>query len=185
MIKAQEQVMKVLDQEVKVKNWIPYKDKVSAAEDIVAIATIMDENLGVMCWTYLFPAANMYVRLKYYTEYDVSKFDGEDWLNDVMDAVDKYDMSDFLEFVNEDFSNVTKIAYDMMATVKELFEKEHSLAHKAMQSFAFLFDGKDVTETLAEAREVSEQMIDVLGGKKPAGGKLIDMSQYAKKPGKK
>lgn len=176
--------MEYIGQTIKVQSFIPYKTKVEAAQELVAIGAIFDEKLGIAYWSHMYEAATRYVRLKYYTDFDLTAYEGAEGLYLLMDRTDTEDSTELDNAVGEDFDTVRNLAWDIYHNVKYVFEHEHSLGQKVLGSFGFLFDGKDITESLAEAREISEKMIDTLGAAKK-GGNVVDMSQYAKKPDKK
>ena len=172
--------MVVLGQEVLVTDRIPYKDKMEAAQEYAAKATVFDEELG---WAYDSPLRNAiehFIKLKYYTGLDMSQYEDYDGLCQMMDDIGEHPIKDVLEFIHDDWDELYDMAYDMQLNVERAYEKQHSLEHQIKTSFGFLFDGKDLTQTLAEAREVNEQMIDHLGALAKQN-KPIDMSEYAKK----
>lgn len=175
-----ERSLTVLGQEALVKDRIPYKEKMEAAEEYAARATVFDEELG---WAYDSPlgdAIEKYIRLKYYTNIDMSKYDDYDGLCQMMDDIGEYPIEEFENATQKDWNILYELCWMLQSNAETAFEKEHSLAHRIKTSFGFLLDGKDLTQSLAEAREVNEQMIDHLGALAKQN-KPIDMSEYAKK----
>lgn len=183
--------MVLLGQEVNVTNWIPYARKIEAAKEYVATAYSFYEDAGVVCLNHMDTAVVLMIQLKYYTDMDVSKYVSEEDLCDLMDAADENRgaIDEFCAFIRED-SNV--IFYDIAEKIEwateKIYEQEHSIGHKIMKSFGFLFDGKDIAQTLAEGREVSEQMVDHLGAIAKAKDILaanakepVDLSEFAKR----
>lgn len=76
----------------------------------------------------------------------------------------------------------------MFANARDAYAAKNSLTEAIHKSFGFLFDGKDITETLAETQAVSGQMLDVVdqlnkaakksdGGKIKAGGNVINIAK--------
>ena len=141
--------------------------------------TVFNDEAGVAYESYLTDAFECYIRVKYYTDADLSKYIGEDWIFDFMDDYQNGDASQLVEATDDDWDDVLHMAFKLHITACDTFASEHSLATKVLKSFAFLFDGRDLTETLAQAREVNEQMIDHLG--EIAKAKPVDLAQYSKK----
>lgn len=171
----------VLGQETLVKDRIPYKEKMDAAEEFAALATVFNEELGIAYDSPLSDAVEKYILLKYYTGIDMSAYAEYDGLCQMMDDIGEYPIDDLGSVVQEDWRVLWDLCYQVRSSVEAAFEKEHSLAHRIQTSFGFLFEGKDLTQTLAEAREVNEQMIDHLGAIAQVKTQPIDMAQYAKK----
>ena len=171
--------MVILGQEVQVKNRLTYMEKLEAAEEHVARIGVFDEENGLCYITHLERAIQMFTKLKMYTSLDMSEHEGLNGLCTLMDKLADEDITEFEAFVHDDFDVLMDLADNLWYNVAAVFEKTHSLATRFEKSFGFLFDGKDLTQTLAEAREVSEQMIDHLGAIQKQAP--INMSQYAKK----
>lgn len=176
-----EKQMVVLGQEVSVKNHVSYQEKMDAAEEYVAMAAVFDEEHGVCCMSPYEDAVKKYMKLKTYAGLDMSNYNGVEGLCRLMDDIDAMPIGEFEEFVDRDWTVLNGLAYTIYYNVECVFEKEHSLEHRVKTSFGFLLDGKDLTQTLAEAREVNEQMIDHLGAIAKVKTQPIDMAQYAKK----
>lgn len=176
-----EKQMVVLGQEVSVKNHVSYQEKMDAAEEYVAMAAVFDEEHGLCYMSPYEDAVKKYMKLKTYAGLDMSNYNGVEGLCRLMDDIDKMPINEFEEFVENDWCVLRDLAYAIYYNVECVFEKEHSLEHRVKTSFGFLLDGKDLTQTLTEAREVNEQMIDHLGAIAKVKTQPIDMTQYAKK----
>lgn len=169
----------LLGQELTVKERIGYKAKADAAAELAEMMTIFNEDAGVAYESYLTDAFECYIRVKYYTDADLSKYTGKDWIFDFMDDYENSDATELCDATNDDWDKVLHMAFQLHITACDAYQSEHSLSNRVLKSFAFLFDGRDLTETLAQAREVNEQMIDHLGD--IAKAKPVDLAQYAKK----
>lgn len=176
-----EKKMVVLGQEVSVKDHVSYQQKMDAAEECVAMSAVFDEEHGLCYMSPYEEAAKKYMELKTYAGLDMSNYNGIDGLCKLMDDIDEMPIDEFEEFVEHDWRVLCDLAYTIYYNVEAVFEKEYSLEHRVKTSFGFLLDGKDLTQTLAEAREVNEQMIDHLGAIAQVKTQPIDMAQYAKK----
>lgn len=177
-----ERQMVILGQEVTVRDRISYKEKLDAAEEHVARIAVFDEENGLCYVTHLDDAIKTFTMLKVYTNMDMSEYDSLDGICELADKMAEENTDNFYEFIQRDFDALMDLSDKLYYNVMNVFEQTHSLAHRFAKSFGFLFDGKDLTETLAEAREVSEQMIDHLGAIQKTN--TIDMAQYAKKKNK-
>lgn len=187
--------MELLGQKVQVKTYLPYKEKIECAKELVSRAAVFDES-GAAYWGYLKDAVCVLLYLKAYTNADVSAYESEDGLLALMDGDglatlmdadallgrDDVELRHFVWAAREDWGKVEDLADAMFGSAAKVHEKQCSLENKIKESFGFLFDGKDLTETLAQAKDVNEQMIDHLGRiaqmKRQAP---VDMAKYAKK----
>lgn len=181
-----EKTMSLFGKESQVWSRIPYKDKLEAANKLASMMGVFDEEHGIAYVGYMEDAAKWYVRLAYYTEIDVTEYEDYDKLIELMDMIEEADMSEFEEFIKSDFDVVEDLAYTLFSNAERIFKREHSIEYNIMKSFGFLFDGQDITQTIAQARDVNAQMIDHLGAimsikTKEEENQPIDMSQFAKK----
>lgn len=178
-----EKQMSLFGKECRVKSRISYSEKIDAAQTLASKEAVFDEDRGIAYVGYMEDAARMFVRLAYYTDLDMAEYGSYDGMVKLMDMVEQEEMIDeFIDMTGCDFDTVEKLAYTIFNNARVIFEKEHSIGYRIEQSFGFLFDGQDITQTLAQARDVNEQMIDHLGIIMNAKQeKPIDLSQYAKK----
>lgn len=176
----------LLGQNVQVKKRLPYKEKVEWAKELVAKAGVFDDS-GVAYWGHLKEAVCLLIALKAYTSLDVSAYESEEGLMNLMDEDSHCACGDivdqhFLYEMKEDQKKIYALAEVMFANAAKIHEKQCSLENKIKESFAFLLDGRDLTESLGQAKDVNEQMIDHLGQiallkKQPP----VDLAKYAKK----
>lgn len=182
-------VMNVLGQETRVRKYLTYKEKLDTASELVERATVCDREAGICYEGHLTSAMIRFMQVKAYTELDVTKYEGEDGLCELMDAWHEYseDMDAFEETIDRDWYGdygVEALADQMRSNITRLFETMHSLPYKIATSFAFLLNGNDLTDSLAKASGVNEQMIGFMDALKKLpmdGQKPIDLSMYAKK----
>lgn len=183
--------IELLGQKAKVKAYLPYKEKVECAKELVSRAAVFDES-GVAYWGHLKDAVYCLFFLKAYTNMDMSAYESEEGLMRLMDedttiGSENAKLQSFMWGAHEDWKEVCKLAETMFANAAKVHEKQCSLEMKIKESFAFLLDGKDLTETLAQAKDVNEQMIDHLGEIAQAKNIIgkstipINLRQYAKK----
>ena len=143
------------------------------------MASVFNEEIGIAYMTHLEKPVEIYYTLKLYTDLDMSVYEGLDGLVTIMDTIEYETYETLREFAAKDLEVFNDMVFKLFYNACEIFEKTNSLEHNVKTSFRFLFDGKDLTETIAQARELNEQMIDSLGA--VAKQKTIDFSQYAKK----
>ena len=181
----------LLGRKVQIKKRLSYKEKVEWAKELVGKAGVFDDS-GVAYWGHLKEAVCLLITLKAYTDLDVSAYESEEGLMNLMDedshyACDDIDDQRFLFEMKEDQKKIYALAEMMFANAAKVHEKQCSLENKIKESFGFLLEGRDLTEALSQAKEVNEQMIDHLGSIAQLQSLLnkqkapVDLAQYAKK----
>ena len=133
-----------------------------AAEELAALELVLDEDLGVAYSNYMCDWYDDFIMVKYYTNADLSKYEDTE-IYDFVDDLDQNDMAKLRELADVQYSEVTDMECRLVNNVKRVFESEHSLSGRIMKSFGFLLDGRDLTESLAEAQKINEQMLEHVG----------------------
>lgn len=154
--------LNILGQTVEAVNKIPARKMAEAAEDLAALELVLDEDLGVAYSNYMRDWYDDFIMVKYYTNADLSKYEDTE-IYDFVDDLDQNDMAKLRELAGMQYSEVTDMEYRLVDNVKRVFESEHSLSGRIMKSFGFLLDGRDLTESLAEAQKINEQMLEHVG----------------------
>lgn len=151
------------------------------------MATLEDDEHGLILWSHIKEYFETALKMKWYYGMDISSYvaDGREGIAKLYDEVEA-DKEIMKSLDDTDWIDVSIMADYLFDNVSRVFEKEHSLEYAIKTSFGFLFTGKDLTESMSEAREVTEQMItqfgkimraeDVLNGKR-----VVGLEQYAKK----
>ena len=129
------------------------------------------------------------MKLKAYTNMDTSAYETEDGLMELMDATHEGREAwwSFCDAVFNDWMEIAELADVLYENLEKVHAKSCSLEQKIKESFGFLFTGEDITQSIAQAKDVNEQMIDHLGAimkaKEIMGAQKqpIDLTQYAKK----
>lgn len=162
-------------------------EKMQAAEELVDMTTVIDEEHGVVLWSHIHEYIEKALQVKWYFGMDISDYlaEGKEGIARLCDEL-KEDEEFGRALKNTDWLDVSVMADELFLNVREVFEKEHSLEHAIRTSFGFLFDGKDLTQSMSEARDVTEQMINQFGKIMKAedvlaGKRLVNLGQYAKK----
>ena len=154
--------LNILGQTVEAVNKIPARKMAEAAEELAALELVLDEDLGVVYSNYMCDWYDDFIMVKYYTNADLSKYEDTE-IYDFVDDLDQNDMAKLRELAGMQYSEVTDMEYRLVDNVKRVFESEHSLSGRIMKSFGFLLDGRDLTESLAEAQKINEQMLEHVG----------------------
>lgn len=139
---------------------ISLEKKMQMATELAQAIMMPNEHVGILTTVALYDVAVLYMIMKYYSDADLDDVATQtvfDWIvgNNAYDRV--------MDYVSDDFAYVKRIVDSMVTNFQEEFVAAHSLTHALRTSFGFLFDGRDITETLAEGREVSDQILDVVG----------------------
>ena len=187
MEKSNVKEMNLLGQKIQVKETLTYKEIIQWAQEYVARAAVLHP-AGVAYWGHLRDAVLNLTVLKALTDMDISVYETEDGLMKLADDIAEDEAyQEFLLITRNIRMDIAEMAERMYENLKLVYEKENSLENKIKESFGFLLNGEDLTETLAHGRETNEQMIEHLGAimkvKELMNGqaKPIDLSQYAKK----
>ena len=140
---------------------IPLAEKLAMANELVTFITLIDDDLEMISESHLYDVGLVYLTIKYYTDADLEDVEPSavfDWVIN-SGAYDK----DIEGIVYDDRNYVVKMASAIYINISNAYMQEHGLAHAVKKTFGFMFNGEDITETLAKSREVSETMIDVIG----------------------
>lgn len=146
---------------IHVRKHIPLEEKMMLASDMVQMTAMPDEELGIVTTSSLEEVCKLYLILKYYTDVDLEGVEAKR----VFDWIIGYDGAEreIEHIVALDYYYVEDMVYTLRDNIKAKHEARHGLAHAVKTTFGFLFDGRDITETLAESREISETMLDTVG----------------------
>ena len=162
------------DETIHVLRHIPLDQKVAMATELAEMIAIPNAEIGIMGESALYEVCLVYLVMKYYTDIDLADTDARS----VFDWVISHDAYRPIEMIIcNDLWYVTDIADRTMHNLMDEYEKQNGLTHAIKTSFGFLFNGEDITETLAKSQQVSDQMIEVVGklneaNRKPDVGKV-------------
>lgn len=180
--------MNLLGQKTQVKAELTYKEIIDYAQEYVSRAAVLHP-AGVAYWGHLRNEVFDLICMKALTNMDTSVYETEDGLMEMADRIreERPRFEEFYLHTREARGQIAEMAERMYENLKLVYEKESSLENKIKESFGFLLNGEDLTETLAHGRETSEKMVEHLGAIMKAKdvlaaqAKPIDLSQYAKK----
>lgn len=158
---------------ITVRNHISYADKVQMAQDVIENCVMIHD--GSCCYeSHMIYAERIKAMVKYYTNVPV-------------DDVDAGDVADFMinnelignvrEYIHDDWFEAEDIYVTMLNMVLDTYTDDMSLGKAVKKSFGFLFNGEDVTETMAKAELTKETLfkaLDAIGKKEQESQEKID-----------
>lgn len=151
-------------------SFIPYLQKEEMAEKLVQATAICDAD-GCSYMSYRYDLARMFLIVEYYTNIDTSDWNTEEGQASLFDYMTRYGdelLSRYEKMCENDaFKHdiaIVNSIYSRMYTAMA-FKHEHtsSLSYKIGKAFESVLNDQDIVKTLAQSREVSEKMIDMLG----------------------
>ena len=150
--------------QVKVRNYLPYAEREEAAAEYAARALIVaDEENGIVYDSYRIDIEWDYVMVKHYTNIDVDGIPTED----VFDYAKRTGLLDKIKLVTNDDTYLTLAMGDKMVfAATAAIERRGSLPYFIKNRMGYLLDAEKTAETLAQAEDLKEKMIDILGAVK-------------------
>ena len=138
--------------EITVRNHISFVEKEALVNDL-ALSTIVDHDGSCVYTSSSFEKLRLYAIAKYYTDIDVEGYEFEDVAdfiinNGLADEIDKY--------IGDDFDVVISIYWNTYYALETTYKDDGSLSKALRTSFGFLFNGEDITESLAKAEAAKD-----------------------------
>lgn len=154
----------------KVCSFIPYRQKEEMAEKLVQ-GTVICDPTGCAYMSYRYDQTRMFLIVEYYTNIDTSEWNTEDGHAALFDYMTRYGdelMSRYEkmcenEAFKHDIAIVDSIYSHMYSSLAFKHEHTSTLSYKIGKAFESVLNDQDIVKTLAQSREVSEKMIDMLG----------------------
>lgn len=148
--------------EVMVRTHIPYNEKLELAENMVeAIFMIHDDS----CWYLHFEERAIKAKLivDKYTDLDVDDVSP----GPIMDFLINNELYEKLfDAIEEDLNVVENMFVSMQEAVGYTFDDDRSLSKAIRTSFGFLFNGEDITSSLAKAEMTQNTLLDAFSALK-------------------
>ena len=140
------------------RDHIPYTDKVEMAKEIVEnYVMIHDDSCAYE--NYDIYAAIIRMIIKYYTNVPVD--DAEDY--EVADfAINNELIGQIEEYIREDYLRFEDVYLTMLRSVIDNYDDDQSLKKAVKTSFGFLFNGEDITESMAKAELTKDTLFNAL-----------------------
>ena len=140
------------------RNHIPYEDKVSLCREIIENSIMIHDDS--CCYENVnIHAERIMAVMKYYT-------------NVIVDDAEAMEVCDFAinnglieqvrEYIHDDLFELEDIYYTMLNMVIDTYTDDMSLKKAIKTSFGFLFNGEDITESLAKAEMTRDTMFKAL-----------------------
>lgn len=162
---------------------IPYKQKEEMAERLAGHTVICDPS-GCAYLSYRYNLIRMFLIAEYYTNIDTSDWTSEDGQAELYDYMtsdkNRYPkMCDDSVFIS-DIMDVEDIFQRMFDAVASKHERISSLSYKIGKAFESVLADGDIVKHIAESREVSEKMVEMLGvfkENRPTSGGLLNFAK--------
>lgn len=147
--------------QVKIRNYLPYAEREEAAAEYAARALVVaDEENGIVYDSYRIDIEWDYVMVKYYTNIDVDGIPTED----MFDYAKRTGLLETIkEIAGEDVYLTLSIGDKMAYAVTTAIEKRGSLPYFIKNRMGYLLDAEKTAGVLAQAEDLKEKMIDILG----------------------
>ena len=144
---------------VVVRTHIPYADKVKMAQEILELGLLVHDD-SMLYEGHLIDAIRILKTVEYYT--DVKTDDAAP--EDVADFVINNELWNEIESaIQEDIRSFDEIYYQMLRGVIATYADDRCLTKAIRTSFGFLFNGEDITESLAKAEATKDVVYQALG----------------------
>ena len=169
---------------ITVRNHISYADKVQMAKEVIENCVMIHDDS--CCYeSHMIYAEKIKAMMKYYTDVPVDDVSAEE----VADFVINNDLIDAIqEYIHDDYYQAEDVYVTMMNMVMDTYADDMSLKKAIKTSFGFLFNGEDITESLAKAEMTKDTMFKALdainkkeqevnGGELTVGGKILNFAK--------
>ena len=143
---------------IQVRNHISYADKQEMAREIVE-NYVMTHDDSISYESYELPAARIMMIMKYYTDVPV---DGADAGMVADFAINNELIGPIREYIHDDYYEFEDIYVTLIRSVMDNYDDDRSLKKAIKTSFGFLFNGEDITESLAKAEITKDTMFRAL-----------------------
>lgn len=141
-----------------VRNHISYADKIQMAKDVIENCVMIHDDS--CCYeNHMIYAEKIRAMVQYYTNVTVDGVTAED----VADFVINNDLIDQIrEYIHDDYCEAEDIYVTMLNMVMDTYTDDMSLRKAIRTSFGFLFNGEDITESMAKAEMTKDTMFKAL-----------------------
>ena len=142
-----------------VRNHIPYNEKDNMAVEMIQYtARVHDDSIVYI--GYDKDKIKLYMIAKYYTDIDTTDVD----VGAISDYFINNEMLDQVcDIVGKDFEFVMEMYYTLYDATADTMADDKSISKALRTSFGFLFNGEDVTESLAKAEAMKDTIYEAIG----------------------
>ena len=164
--------------------FLPYSDCEECALEMARRMIIVDSD-GVVYYNYNQEMIEGFYKLKYFSNIDTDDWDTEDGMKTLYDFLRKNRTQHLTACYGAGWDEVWNIVSNLYDAMNSKHVRTSSLSYKIGKMFESILTDEDVVMKLAESREVSEKMIDMLKVFKEhedsPKGNAIPMTMFAKK----
>jgi len=143
---------------VVVRDRIPYAEKDAMARELVEMTTVIHDDSCVYI-SAEFDKIWLALIAKYYTDIDTSEADPTEIADFLIN--DKL-IDDIVEFIEADLEYVMDIYCDLYDAFETTYIDDKCLTKALRTSFAFLFNGEDITESIAKAEAAKDTIFEAV-----------------------
>lgn len=187
-----DRIVDVNGTQVTVRTHIPMEEKRKMAEEWTEMTVLFDDENNICLNSHENEFIRMYLMMKYYTNLDVDDVGVDDVANLLINTESE---GKIYGCVVDDLCYVQDMTIQMRSNVREMYNTGNSLAHAVKTSFGFLFNGEDITETLAKSQILSDKMLEAVkvlqdkekeapkkanNGVLTVGGKIVNIAKKNK-----
>jgi len=169
---------------ISVRNHIAYEDKIALCREIIENCIMIHDDS--CCYENVnIHAERIKAIMKYYTNVTVDEAEAME----VCDFVINNDLiGQIRDYIHEDYYELEDVYVTMLNMVIDTYTDDMSLKKAIKTSFGFLFNGEDITESLAKAEMTKDTMFKALeainkkeqevnGGELTVGGKILNFAK--------
>lgn len=146
-----------------VKKNIPYSLKQIMAFQLYMYTMTTDDDKQIVYKSFKTQLAQLYLKIKYYTNIDVSQLDSEygwpmlfDWItfNGLYQTFDSV--------IKNDYAIVERVYNDIFNSSKYEYEITHSIQHRLSKLFDSFVGDEDILQQLAKTSQINNTMISMI-----------------------
>ena len=141
-----------------VRDHIPYSQKIEMARRI-AEETIMIHDDSCWYFNYMEQAIMYKYVAEYYTDINTDGIEAEQIVDYL---VNNNLMNKILNYINDDYRIVMDLYSGITNSYGTTFDDDRSLRKAVRTSFGFLFNGEDITESMAKAEMTKDTIFNAL-----------------------
>ena len=140
------------------RDHISYEDKIQMARDVIENCVMIHDNS--CCYeNHMIYAEKIKAMVKYYTNVVVDEATAEE-VCDFM--INNGLIGQLREFIHDDYYEAEDVYVTMLNMVLETYDDDMSLRKAIKTSFGFLFNGEDITESMAKAELTKDTLFKAL-----------------------
>ena len=177
-----EELCEIGGQKIMVRSRISYADMVEFATEYAQHACVIDNDAQIAYNAIEHQKIEDYLVLKYYTNVDVDDHDDPfDYSANLKSLIEKK-LGDYFYENDANMSDAKQLADTFASETIDIYNKYHSLNTKVVKAFGGLLNGGDLVKEIAESRNFSEPILDMMENYKETSDNVMLFKQFAKKP---